>query len=76
MSLTRLTNDRLQAQRHSLADPLEVPKYRSAPHALFTIIKEEGFLALYKGVGLTALRQGKDHYYRDYAHGILTQPFP
>ena len=49
---------RLQAQHHSLSDPLDVPKYRSAPHALFTIIREEGFGALYRGVSLTALRQG------------------
>lgn len=49
---------RLQAQHHSLADPLDTPKYRSAPHALFTVIKEEGFGALYRGVSLTALRQG------------------
>ena len=49
---------RLQAQSHSLADPLDTPKYRSAPHALFTVIKEEGFGALYRGVSLTALRQG------------------
>ncbi|KAL4955005.1 mitochondrial carrier domain-containing protein [Aspergillus filifer] len=49
---------RLQAQHHSLADPLDTPKYRSAPHALFTVIKEEGFSALYRGVSLTALRQG------------------
>ncbi|CDH53907.1 succinate fumarate mitochondrial transporter [Lichtheimia corymbifera JMRC:FSU:9682] len=52
-----LVKIRLQAQRHSLMDPLETPKYKSAPHALLTIIKEEGFRALYKGVGLTALRQ-------------------
>ncbi|KAA8648143.1 hypothetical protein EYZ11_002694 [Aspergillus tanneri] len=49
---------RLQAQHHSLADPLDTPKYRSAPHALFTVIREEGFSALYRGVSLTALRQG------------------
>lgn len=49
---------RLQAQHHSLADPLDTPKYRSAPHALFTVIREEGFVALYRGVSLTALRQG------------------
>ncbi|KAG1144324.1 hypothetical protein G6F37_003001 [Rhizopus arrhizus] len=48
---------RLQAQRHSMADPLDVPKYRNAPHAAYTIIKEEGVRALYKGVTLTALRQ-------------------
>ncbi|KAJ6129053.1 hypothetical protein N7471_010270 [Penicillium samsonianum] len=29
-----------------------------APHALFTVIKEEGFSVLYRGVSLTALRQG------------------
>lgn len=49
---------RLQAQSHSLADPLDTPKYRSAPHALFTVVKEEGIGALYRGVSLTALRQG------------------
>ncbi|ORE09148.1 mitochondrial carrier [Rhizopus microsporus var. microsporus] len=48
---------RLQAQRHSMADPLDIPKYRNAPHAAYTIIKEEGIRALYKGVTLTALRQ-------------------
>jgi solute carrier family 25 citrate transporter 1 len=49
---------RLQAQHHSLSDPLDTPKYRSAPHALFTVVKEEGFSTLYRGVSLTALRQG------------------
>jgi len=49
---------RLQAQYHSLADPLDIPKYRSAPHALLLVIKEEGISALYRGVSLTALRQG------------------
>ena len=49
---------RLQAQHHSLADPLDIPKYRNAPHAAFTVVKEEGTAALYRGVSLTALRQG------------------
>lgn len=49
---------RMQAQHHSLADPLDTPKYRSAPHALFTVVREEGIGALYRGVSLTALRQG------------------
>ncbi|KAL1961154.1 hypothetical protein VTO42DRAFT_3099 [Malbranchea cinnamomea] len=49
---------RLQAQSHSLADPLDTPKYRNAAHALFTVVKEEGVGALYRGVSLTALRQG------------------
>jgi len=48
---------RLQAQQHSLADPLEIPRYRNAGHAVYTIIREEGFLTLYRGVSLTALRQ-------------------
>ncbi|KIY66460.1 mitochondrial carrier [Cylindrobasidium torrendii FP15055 ss-10] len=48
---------RLQAQQHSLADPLEVPKYRNAAHAAFSVVREEGFSALYRGVSLTALRQ-------------------
>ncbi|MCJ1465640.1 hypothetical protein MMC07_004259 [Pseudocyphellaria aurata] len=49
---------RLQAQHHSMADPLDIPKYRNAAHALYTVAKEEGPGALYRGVSLTALRQG------------------
>ncbi|CUM67953.1 uncharacterized protein PRCAT00005666001 [Priceomyces carsonii] len=48
---------RLQAQHHSMADPLDVPKYRNAPHAAYLIVKEEGFSTLYRGVSLTAARQ-------------------
>lgn len=48
---------RLQAQRHSMADPQDIPKYRNAAHAAYTIVKEEGIATLYKGVTLTALRQ-------------------
>lgn len=48
---------RLQAQHHSMKDPLDVPKYRNAPHAGYTIVKEEGFKTLYRGVSLTAARQ-------------------
>lgn len=48
---------RLQAQSHSLADPTEIPRYRNAAHAVYTIVKEEGVSALYRGVSLTALRQ-------------------
>lgn len=48
---------RLQAQLHSMSDPLEVPKYRNAAHALYLILKEEGPTTLYRGVALTALRQ-------------------
>ena len=48
---------RLQAQQHSLADPLETPRYRNAGHAVYTIVREEGLATLYRGVSLTALRQ-------------------
>ncbi|WWD20251.1 hypothetical protein CI109_104727 [Kwoniella shandongensis] len=48
---------RLQAQQHSLADPLDIPRYRNAAHAAFTIVREEGIRTLYRGVSLTALRQ-------------------
>jgi solute carrier family 25 citrate transporter 1 len=48
---------RLQAQHHSMADPLDVPKYRNAAHAAYTVVREEGFLTLYRGVTLTAVRQ-------------------
>ncbi|KAK8061307.1 hypothetical protein PG994_007673 [Apiospora phragmitis] len=51
---------RLQAQHHSMADPLDIPKYRNAAHALYTVVKEEGSGALYRGVSLTALRQGSN----------------
>ena len=51
---------RLQAQHHSMADPLDIPKYRNAAHAMYTVVKEEGVGALYRGVSLTALRQGSN----------------
>ena len=49
---------RLQAQFHSMADPLDIPRYRNAAHAAYTVVREEGMSALYRGVSLTALRQG------------------
>lgn len=49
---------RLQAQRHSMTDPLDIPKYRNAGHCAYVMIKEEGFMSLYKGVTLTIIRQG------------------
>ncbi|KAF8254187.1 mitochondrial carrier [Wilcoxina mikolae CBS 423.85] len=48
---------RLQAQHHSMADPLDIPRYRNAAHAVYTVVREEGFGTLYRGVTLTALRQ-------------------
>ncbi|KAH9983865.1 mitochondrial carrier domain-containing protein [Xylariaceae sp. FL0662B] len=38
------------AQQHSMSDPTDVPKYRNTGHALFTIVREEGFGALYRGL--------------------------
>lgn len=49
---------RLQAQHHSMSDPMDIPKYRNAAHAAYTVVREEGFGTLYRGVSLTALRQG------------------
>lgn len=37
--------------------PSTTPRFRNAVHAVYTIVKEEGFGALYKGVSLTAARQ-------------------
>jgi solute carrier family 25 citrate transporter 1 len=62
---------RLQAQHHSMADPLDVPKYRNAAHALYTVVREEGAAALYRGVSLTALRQGSNQAVNFTAYGYL-----
>jgi len=62
---------RLQAQHHSMADILDVPRYRSAAHALYTVVREEGFSALYRGVSLTALRQGSNQAVNFTAYGYL-----
>ncbi|KZO93358.1 mitochondrial carrier [Calocera viscosa TUFC12733] len=51
---------RLQAQVHSLSDPMEIPKYRNAAHAAYTIVREEGIGALYRGIVLTAARQASN----------------
>ena len=42
---------------YSLANLLGAPQYRDAVQAVYTIIREEGVGALYRGVTLTALRQ-------------------
>ncbi|KAG5913285.1 hypothetical protein E4U53_004921 [Claviceps sorghi] len=64
---------RLQAQHHSMADPLDVPKYRNAAHALYTVVREEGAGALYRGVSLTALRQGTNQAVNFSVYGQLRQ---
>ena len=51
---------RMQAQYHSMADPVELSqrKYRNVFQTAIVIVKEEGIGALYKGVVPTMLRQG------------------
>lgn len=48
---------RLQAQHMTPTEPGMGPKYKNAVHACYTIVKEEGVSALYRGVSLTAARQ-------------------
>lgn len=51
---------RMQSQRHSMLDPIEVKgrKYGNVVQTAATVIKEEGPSALYKGIVPTMLRQG------------------
>jgi solute carrier family 25 citrate transporter 1 len=51
---------RMQSQYHSMADPAQMAhrKYRNVFQTAYTIIREEGVGALYKGVVPTMLRQG------------------
>ncbi|CAR29813.1 hypothetical protein ZYGR_0AD04990 [Zygosaccharomyces rouxii] len=48
---------RLQSQHLKPQDPNTPAKYRNAVQACYTIVKEEGLPALYRGVSLTAARQ-------------------
>ncbi|KAK7206721.1 mitochondrial carrier domain-containing protein [Myxozyma melibiosi] len=55
---TDVVKIRLQAQHHSMTDPLDAaPKYRNAAQCAYLIVREEGLRVLYRGVILTALRQ-------------------
>lgn len=51
---------RMQSQYHSMMDPsqLQKRKYTNVIQTAFTLVKEEGVGALYKGVVPTMLRQG------------------
>jgi len=51
---------RMQSQYHSMADPTQMMnrKYKNVIQTAITIVREEGFGALYKGVVPTMLRQG------------------
>lgn len=66
---------RLQAQMHSMSDPLDVPKYRNAAHALYLILREEGPGTLYRGVALTALRQATNQG-KSLSLSLVTLPSP
>ncbi|ANB13705.1 Sfc1p [Sugiyamaella lignohabitans] len=57
---TEVVKIRLQAQAHSLVDPVTGPKYRNAAHCVYTVIREEGIGAMYRGVVLTAARQASN----------------
>lgn len=52
-----LTKTRLQIQGQVLESQHSVVKYRGVTHALGRILTEEGFLALYSGLGPAAARQ-------------------
>lgn len=51
---------RLQSQYHSLMDPSQLArkKYTNVAQTAVTIVREEGFSALYKGIIPTMMRQG------------------
>lgn len=51
---------RLQAQYHSMADPVEMAtrKYRNVIQTVLLVAREEGIGALYKGIVPTMMRQG------------------
>jgi len=51
---------RMQSQYHSMADPDQLArrKYTNVIQTAFTIVREEGLSALYKGIVPTMLRQG------------------
>ncbi|CCK69890.1 Sfc1p KNAG_0D01380 [Huiozyma naganishii CBS 8797] len=52
---------RLQAQHLAEGAIKDVaPKYKNAIHAAYTIVKEEGIGAMYRGVSLTAARQASN----------------
>eukprot|EP00127_Corallochytrium_limacisporum_P003921 Clim_evm6s155 gene=Clim_evmTU6s155 len=66
---------RLQAQRHSMTDPQDTPKYRGSLHAAVTIVREEGIGALYKGVIPTVLRQATNQAVNFTAYNALKEAY-
>lgn len=64
---------RMMGQYHSLQDPTQMQKrkYTNVVQTAYTIIKEEGFGALYKGVVPTMLRQGCNQAVNFTAYNII-----
>jgi solute carrier family 25 (mitochondrial citrate transporter), member 1 len=64
---------RMQAQFHSMMDPAQLQhrKYTNVLQTAYTISKEEGFGALYKGVVPTMLRQGCNQAVNFTAYNII-----
>ena len=53
---------RLQMSHHSMTDPSEIAriKYKGPVHCAYTVMKEEGLTALWKGLTPTMIRQGSN----------------
>lgn len=66
---------RMQGQYHSLMDPTQMQhrKYRNVFQTAFTIVKEEGLGALYKGIVPTMLRQGCNQAVNFTAYTLIKQ---
>jgi solute carrier family 25 citrate transporter 1 len=64
---------RMQSQYHSMIDPSQVQhrKYTNVLQTAFTIVKEEGLSALYKGVVPTMMRQGCNQAVNFTAYGFI-----
>lgn len=64
---------RMQSQYHSMMDPAQMQhrKYTNVVQTAFTIVREEGFRALYSGVVPTMLRQGCNQAVNFTAYNII-----
>lgn len=64
---------RMQSQHHSMMDPVQKQhrKYTNVVQTAVTIVREEGFGALYKGVVPTMLRQGCNQAVNFTAYNII-----
>jgi solute carrier family 25 citrate transporter 1 len=66
---------RMQSQYHSLIDPAQMQhrKYTNVLQTAYTIIREEGISALYKGIVPTMLRQGSNQAVNFTAYNAIKQ---